>query len=195
MTCAVSICWLSGPRSRCSLTFSVDFLFGDRLWPNSIDHMIKRMASLASGLLALFICAGFAARTQVPPQAMFCSIQYGKSQAEIDQRVWSMHRAEVAGFALSAMSHSMRAGGEEPNGKVEIPGTTVLSCRSARHMAAPAGWWPTANTTLIRGRFGQACTGYLVDIHNHLFQSPVLLRSRTIMTWRRIRGTATDFCR
>lgn len=143
------------------------------------------MASLASGLLALFICAGFAARTQVPSSGHVSPPirSTGKSQAELvdPSGCGRCHKAEVAGFALSAMSHSMRAGGEEPNGKVEIPGTTVTIYSS------PRGTWQRLQAGGHISEYhvdyavgsGKHATGYLVDVHNHLFQSPVTFyRSR-----------------
>ena len=145
----------------------------------------KRMASLASGLLALFICAGFAARTQVPSSGHVSPPirSTGKSQAELvdPSGCGRCHKAEVAGFALSAMSHSMRAGGEEPNGKVEIPGTTVTIYSSPRGtwQRLQAGGHISGYHVDYAVGSGKHATGYLVDVHNHLFQSPVTFyRSR-----------------
>ena len=72
----------------------------------------RRMISLLSGLIALVAAGGFIAHTQM--------------QSSIDPNgCGRCHNAELAGFALSAMSHSMRPGAEEPTGKVQVPGTTI----------------------------------------------------------------------
>ena len=81
----------------------------------------------------------------------------------------------MAGFALSAMSHSMRAGGAEPNGKVDIPGTTITISSS------PDGTWQRLEAGAHSSEYhvdyavgsGKHATGYLVSINNHLFQSPI----------------------
>jgi hypothetical protein len=85
------------------------------------------------------------------------------------------HAEEVAGFARSKMAHSMRLGGPEPTGVVTAPGTTITM------HSDKAGSWQTLNshgtTTTYHVDYvigsGTHASGYLVDLGNHLFQSPV----------------------
>lgn len=85
------------------------------------------------------------------------------------------HAEEVNGFARSKMSRSMRVGGSEPPGKVELPGTTI-TVRSGKD-----GSWQTIEGSGGRNTYhvdyvigsGSHASGYIIDIANHLFQSPV----------------------
>jgi hypothetical protein len=135
----------------------------------------KRMVSL--GLLALLLGAGLTAGTQVQTPgngSPFANLT--KSQIDqIDPNGCSRcHRAEVAGFALSAMSHSMRVAGEEPSGKVQVPGTTIT-------VSSAAGTWQKLDRGGHTSEYhvdyvvgsGKHASGYLVAMSNHLFQSPI----------------------
>lgn len=145
----------------------------------------KRMISLLSGLIALLIGAGFTARTQVrTPTSVSQSTDSHASvpsptRSPIDPIDRSgcgrCHSAEVAGFALSAMSHSMRPGGAEPDGKVQVGGTTITIYSS------PTGTWQRLERDSHTSEYhvdyavgsGKHATGYLVAIKDHLFQSPI----------------------
>jgi hypothetical protein len=85
------------------------------------------------------------------------------------------HAGEVAGFARTAMSRSMRKAGEEPAGIVQAPGATITASSDG------TGTWQQ----LVEGDFqskypvayvigsGTHASGYLIDVGNHLFQSPI----------------------
>lgn len=85
------------------------------------------------------------------------------------------HRAEVEGYARSAMAHSLRRAGNEPDGKVITPDTTITMDSS------PDGYWQRlqsgGETTSYRIDYvigsGSHASGYLLDLGGHLFQSPV----------------------
>jgi photosynthetic reaction center cytochrome c subunit len=85
------------------------------------------------------------------------------------------HRVEVQGYARSAMAHSLRRAGQEPEGKVTANGSTV-TMHSSRDR-----YWQTwengGDKTDYRVDYvvgsGNHASGYLVEIGGHLFQSPV----------------------
>ncbi|HTR64324.1 MAG TPA: c-type cytochrome [Terriglobales bacterium] len=85
------------------------------------------------------------------------------------------HRAEVEGYARSAMAHSLREAGNEPQGTVNTPNATI-----AIH-SSPTGYWQSLHSggdvTDYRIDYvigsGNHASGYLLDLGGHLFQSPV----------------------
>ena len=85
------------------------------------------------------------------------------------------HHSEVEGYARSAMAHSLRRPGREPDGTVEAPDARVTMHSS------PTGYWQRlesgGDTTSYRIDYvigsGNHASGYLLDLAGHLFQSPV----------------------
>ncbi len=85
------------------------------------------------------------------------------------------HAAEVEGYARSAMAHSLRRAGREPDGTVETPDAKITMYSS------PAGYWQRLQSgedvTNYRIDYvigsGNHASGYLLDLAGHLFQSPV----------------------
>jgi photosynthetic reaction center cytochrome c subunit len=85
------------------------------------------------------------------------------------------HAAEVEGYARSAMAHSLRHAGEEPDGTVETPDAKITMHSS------PTGYWQRLQSgedvTNYRIDYvigsGTHASGYLLDLADHLFQSPV----------------------
>ena len=85
------------------------------------------------------------------------------------------HAYEVDGFARSKMAHSMRAGEQEPAGVVRTPKATITM------HAGQDGSWQTLqsgpSTTSYHVDYvigsGTHASGYIVDLGDHLFQSPV----------------------
>jgi len=85
------------------------------------------------------------------------------------------HPAEVEGYARTAMAHSLRRAGQEPDGSVNSHGSTITMYSS------PQGYWQrwdnSGDSHDYRVDFvigsGTRASGYLVDIAGHLFQSPV----------------------
>ena len=85
------------------------------------------------------------------------------------------HPAEVEGYARSAMAHSLRRAGQEPEGTVTAHGSKITMHSSA------TGYWQTRENAGDKSEYrvdyvigsGIHASGYLVDIGGHLFQSPV----------------------
>ncbi|MFZ1005218.1 MAG: hypothetical protein WAN65_00170 [Candidatus Sulfotelmatobacter sp.] len=85
------------------------------------------------------------------------------------------HAAEVEGYARSAMAHSLRRAGQEPDGTVETPDAKITMHSSS------TGYWQRLQSgddvTNYRIDYvigsGNHASGYLLDLADHLFQSPV----------------------
>ena len=85
------------------------------------------------------------------------------------------HATEVEGYARSAMAHSLRRAGQEPDGTVETPDAKITMYSS------PTGYWQRLQSgedvTNYRIDYvigsGNHASGYLLDLAGHLFQSPV----------------------
>jgi photosynthetic reaction center cytochrome c subunit len=85
------------------------------------------------------------------------------------------HQSEVEGYARSAMAHSLRRAGQEPDGTVETSDTKIAM------RSSPSGYWQRledgGDITNYRIDYvigsGNHASGYLVDIADHLYQSPV----------------------
>jgi photosynthetic reaction center cytochrome c subunit len=85
------------------------------------------------------------------------------------------HRSEVEGYARSAMAHSLRRAGHEPDGTVDTPDAKITMHSSL------TGYWQrlqsggdiaTYRIDYVIGS-GNHASGYLLDLADHLFQSPV----------------------
>jgi hypothetical protein len=98
------------------------------------------------------------------------------STTSVDQKQCEKcHAEEVAGFARSKMAHSMRVGGQEPAGVVTAPGTTITM-----HSDKEGSWQTltshgTTTTYYVDYVIGSGthASGYVIDLGDHLFQSPV----------------------
>ena len=85
------------------------------------------------------------------------------------------HSSEVEGYARSAMAHSLRRAGQEPDGTVNTPDAKITMYSS------PTGYWQRlqsgGDVTNYRIDYvigsGNHASGYLLDLDGHLFQSPV----------------------
>ncbi len=85
------------------------------------------------------------------------------------------HRAEVEGYARSAMAHSLRRAGREPDGVVN-----TADVRVSMHSSATGYWqrWQSGRDTInyridyVIGS-GNHASSYLLDLAGHLFESPV----------------------
>ena len=85
------------------------------------------------------------------------------------------HAYEVNGFARSRMAQSMRIGGQEPAGVVHTPGATITM-----HSGKDGSWQTLATeggTTDYHVDYvigsGTHASGYIIDLGDHLFQSPI----------------------
>jgi photosynthetic reaction center cytochrome c subunit len=85
------------------------------------------------------------------------------------------HPGEVAGYARSAMAHSLRRANREPEGTVSAHGSKITM------HTTPSGYWQRwengADSNDYRVDYvvgsGTHASGYLIDMGGHLFQSPV----------------------
>jgi tetratricopeptide (TPR) repeat protein len=97
------------------------------------------------------------------------------NQVSPDRRCISCHRSEVEGYARSAMANSLRRAGKEPDGIVQTPDTKITM------HSAPTGYWQRleSGTDVRNYRIdyvvgsGKHAAGYLLDVDDHLFESPV----------------------
>jgi photosynthetic reaction center cytochrome c subunit len=85
------------------------------------------------------------------------------------------HSAEVEGYSRSAMAHSLRRAGQEPDGTVETRDSKITM------HSTPGGYWQRLQSGSDVSEYrvdyvvgsGNHASGYLVDLGGHLFQSPV----------------------
>ncbi len=103
------------------------------------------------------------------------ALQFKMGEAVGADRCMICHPTEVEGFARSAMARALRRAGQEPDGTVSAHGTTITIHSSS------TGFWQTwenaGDKTQYRVDYvigsGEHASGYLVDLGDHLFQSPV----------------------
>jgi hypothetical protein len=96
-------------------------------------------------------------------------------QASGADRCVSCHADEVAGYADSAMAHSLRDANDEPQGTVNLPNEKITISSSASgnwQRLESAGEVADYRVDYVVGS-GNHASGYLIDLGNHLFQSPV----------------------
>lgn len=85
------------------------------------------------------------------------------------------HWTEVAGYARSAMAHSMRVAGREPDGSVMVPGTSILvrsTSDGTWQQLIAGGTTATYRVSYVVGS-GIHASGYFINLDHHLFQSPI----------------------
>jgi Flp pilus assembly protein TadD len=90
------------------------------------------------------------------------------------------HADAVDGFSHSKMAHSMRVGDGEPVGTVRTPGATITMSSDAK------GSWQTLESGGTSTEYhvdyvigsGTHAAGYIMDLGDHLFQSPVAFYRR-----------------
>ena len=132
-------------------------------------------------VVVLVVVAGIASwgqgrsdkRDLASPDAQVVASQVAKPTGS--SRCQFCHAAEVEGYARSAMAHSVRRAGREPDGTVETPDAKITMYSS------PTGYWQRLQSgedvTNYRIDYvigsGNHASGYLLDLSGHLFQSPV----------------------
>jgi photosynthetic reaction center cytochrome c subunit len=108
----------------------------------------------------------------LPPSASALQLP---SVAAGSSRCQFCHAAEVEGYARSAMAHSLRRAGQEPDGTVDTADAKITMHSSA------TGYWQRLQSggdvsdyriDYVIGS-GNHASGYLLDVNGHLFQSPV----------------------
>ncbi|HKW19714.1 MAG TPA: c-type cytochrome [Terriglobales bacterium] len=135
----------------------------------------KRVVAILAPFLFLFVT--FVASESRPSPAVNkkqTTLQWA-GEPEGAKRCVVCHRAEVEGYARSAMAHSLRRSAKEPDGAVTTADTQInVSNRET-------GYWQTlvsgGETTNYRIDYvigsGNHASGYLLDLADHLFQSPI----------------------
>jgi photosynthetic reaction center cytochrome c subunit len=139
-------------------------------------HTLERLL-VVLGVLVVIVSSGrgqssngAAARSDAPITA-----QPIVSQPTGASRCQFCHPSQVEGYARSAMAHSLRSAGREPDGTVNMADAKITMHSS------PAGYWQRLQSggDAIDYRIdyvigsGNHASGYLLDLAGHLFQSPV----------------------
>lgn len=85
------------------------------------------------------------------------------------------HRSEVEGYSKFAMAHSLRKAGNEPIGSVSTADTkiTVLNDQNGYWQRLQGGGSITSYRIDYVIGSGNHASGYLLDLADHLFQSPI----------------------
>src|SRR5580704_18411720 len=146
------------------------------------SRLTTAISQVSTGLAVMVVSLGIASATQSqsaastaaehsspPPSQQPATAPAGGS------RCVTCHPAEVAGYARSAMAHSLRRPAQEPDGIVTAHGSKITM------YSAPTGYWQRWENGGDRSEYhidwvvgsGNHASGYLVDIGGHLFQSPV----------------------
>jgi len=129
------------------------------------------------GVLAGLVSLGRGQSKQtipMPADAQFTA-RGSLSEPAGSNRCQFCHPSEVEGYGRSAMAHSLRNAGHEPEGTVDTPDSKITMYSSS------TGDWQRlesgGETTNYRIDYvigsGNHASGYLVDLAGHLFQSPV----------------------
>ena len=126
----------------------------------------------------LLVCIAILA--QAPSQAATAQRQtetplQWPRQPQGSERCILCHRGEVEGYAKSAMAHSLRRAGKEPEGSVTTADAKITVSNKEN------GYWQQlesgGQTTNYRIDYvigsGNHAAGYLLDLAGHLFQSPI----------------------
>ena len=154
-------------------------------------RLVDRFAATATShakQVALTVCSALLVLNWIP---LVCSQEVGqagaaKLQTKTGEQIQSSeptgagrctvcHPSEVQGFARSAMAHALRRARNEPDGTVTAHGSTIKMHSSAAGFYQ--SWENGGDKSEYRVDYvigsGEHASGYLVDIGDHLFQSPV----------------------
>src|SRR5580698_7260291 len=88
--------------------------------------MLGKPLARAFGIVTFVLCFVGAFSGTFARSALSSSSVAPAANAGDESRCRHCHSAEVDGFARSKMAHSMRRGGQEPTGSVQVPGTTIF---------------------------------------------------------------------
>jgi photosynthetic reaction center cytochrome c subunit len=135
-----------------------------------------RNISLVLFFMVIFLGSGFSGRCQTPgnPSATREAQPIPNGPTGANRCVFC-HTAEVEGYARSAMAHSLRRSGSEPDGTVTA-GATKITAHSSRD-----GYWQRRENGDDKAEYraeyvvgsGNHASGYLINLGGHLFQSPI----------------------
>jgi Tetratricopeptide repeat len=97
------------------------------------------------------------------------------AKASDEEQCAKCHAEEVDGFAQSKMAHSMRLGGQEPPGVVQVPGTKITMYSDKRGSFQKLESHGSSNSYHVDYVIGSGshASGYIMNLGGHLFQSPV----------------------
>src|SRR5271154_2165585 len=133
-----------------------------------------RNISLVLLFIVIFLGAGLSGRCQTADNLSTTrEVQQIPNEPTGAGRCVFCHRAEVEGYARSAMAHSLRTAGQEPDGAVDTPDAKITMHSS------PTGYWQRLQSGGDVSNYridyvigsGNHASGYLVDLAGHLFQS------------------------
>jgi photosynthetic reaction center cytochrome c subunit len=132
---------------------------------------------VVAGVLVAMVSSGLGQSSHSPaarpdrktPAEQIVSDPAGSSRCQF------CHSSQVEGYARSAMAHSLRRAGQEPEGTVNAPDAKITMD------ASQTGYWQRlqsgGDVTNYRVDYvigsGAHASGYLLDLAGHLFQSPV----------------------
>ena len=146
------------------------------------SRLTPAISHVSTWLAIILVSLGIASVTQSQSAATTAAEQTSPAPAQLpataptgDSRCATCHPAEVAGYARSAMAHSLRRPGQEPDGIVTAHGSKITM------YSTPTGYWQRWENGGDRSEYhidwvvgsGNHASGYLVDIGGHLFQSPI----------------------
>jgi Cytochrome c554 and c-prime len=125
--------------------------------------------------IAIVVSSGLGQSSHVAPPAAESSSPASLRDPVGASRCQGCHSSEVEGYARSAMAHSLRRAGQEPDGEVDTADAKITMHSSA------TGYWQRlqsgADVSDYRISYvigsGNHASGYLLDVGDHLFQSPV----------------------
>jgi photosynthetic reaction center cytochrome c subunit len=149
------------------------------MYPRAVidkKRIVLALAVVAFSAVDVFLSQGQSSSktADVTASAQTLTSQF-PSEATGASRCQVCHASEVEGYARSAMAHSLRRAGQEPDGVVATAQTTIEMHTS------PSGYWQRLQNgdNVVNYRIdyvvgsGNHASGYLLDLAGHLFQSPV----------------------
>jgi photosynthetic reaction center cytochrome c subunit len=156
----------------------------DSHFPNYFLRSRKRRFESAAVVLSCFLLVGSLGLSlgasvhvphSIPQNSARAPSQQFPVQAKGSARCVFCHKEEVDGYANSAMAHSLRRASQEPQGNINISDGKITAFTS------PAGDWQRLEAAgdvtdyhvdYVIGS-GNHASGYLINLGNHLFQSPL----------------------
>lgn len=141
-----------------------------------LKQLPKHLLVLVSCVVLVAVASGGqGAHTAIVPTGGEVSGPQSLKEPSGASRCDTCHAEEVAGYAQSAMAHSLRMASREPDGSVETRDGKITM------RSTPSGYWQrletAGDTTDYRIDYvigsGNHASGYLLDLAGHLFQSPV----------------------
>lgn len=136
----------------------------------------KRIAHIL--FLAPALAVGFAGFAQISPSGSTTLGAASPARPAFSNEASACvdcHAGEVKGYARSTMDHSLRLAGAEPQGTVATPSGSISvqpSLHGTWQILKSGGTHEAFHVAYVIGS-GNHASGYLIDIGDHLFQSPI----------------------